>query len=49
MVNRKRRWEHEHKQICLDINLYKEISFKKKKGQTYNQFIKTLMGGSYDK
>ena len=44
MVNRKRQWEKSHKLICLDTNLYHEITSKKKKGQTYNQFIKNLLG-----
>jgi hypothetical protein len=46
MVNRKRLWEKQHKLVCLDINLYHEITGKKKKGQTYNQFIKSLLGGN---
>ena len=46
MVKRSRSWEKQHKQICLDMNVFKEISSKKKKGQTYNDFIKVLVGGN---
>jgi PKD repeat protein len=43
MVKRNRKWEKNHKLVCLDESLYKQI--KTKKGdKTYSQFIKSLMG-----